>query len=146
MATNGIVSLVNEQGETLVKCVCGCDGYNAKQVANWLKENQTLDIEAIYKQCLFLDFGCNDCLIVMDNKEHYFENERFSNDDLDELYCKTFGNPKFNPRWENGTAPHVEVVVRVAGRKRAGRYPAKPLRVARSNVGGCNSHPAFARL
>lgn len=111
MATNGIVSLVNEQGEMLVKCVCGCDGYNAEQVANWLKENQTLDIEAIYKQCLFLDFGCTGCLIVMNSKEHFFENERFSNDDLAELYCQTFNNPNFNPRWENGTAPHVEVVV-----------------------------------
>jgi hypothetical protein len=111
MATNGIVSLVNEQCETLVKCVCGCDGYNAANVAKWLNENQTLDIEAIYKQCLFLDFGCAGCLIVMDNKEHIFENERFSNDDLAELYCKTFGNPKFNPRCAVFPASHVEVVV-----------------------------------
>jgi uncharacterized Rmd1/YagE family protein len=115
MATNGIVSLVNKHGETLVKCICGCDGYNATDVAVWLKENQTLDIEAIYKQCLFLDFGCTGCLVVMDSKEHFFENERFQNDDLAELYCQTFSTPKFNPRWENGTAPYIEVVVFASG-------------------------------
>lgn len=110
MATNGIVSLVNDQGETLIKCICGCNGYNAERVANWLKENQTPTIEAIYKQCLSLNFGCTDCLIVMDSKEHYYDNDRFANSDLAELYCQTFNDPKFNPRWKNGTAAYIEII------------------------------------
>ncbi len=110
MATQGLVSLVNKQGRTLVKCVAGCDGYEAKQVAKWLKKHPTIDIGLIYKKCLELDFGCDGCLIVMNSSEHFFEGERFHNDDLAELYVKTFDNPRFNPRWDIGTCEYIEIV------------------------------------
>ena len=107
MATQGIVSIVNEQGETLVKAICGCDGYNAEKLATWLKENPTLDLFEIHRKALELDFGCTDDLVVMSAKETYF----LGDDDLPDLYRQTFSDPRCNPRWNIGTAPYVEVVV-----------------------------------
>ena len=107
MATQGIVSLVNEQGETLVKVICGCDGYNAEKLANWLKQHPTLDLPEIHHKAIEFDFGCNDDLVVMSANDVYFRGE----DDLPDLYRQTFNDPKFNPRWQIGTAPYVEVVV-----------------------------------
>lgn len=107
MATNGIVSIVNEQGEMLVKVICGCDGYNAEHVVKWLKENPTLDIEEIYTHSLTLDFGCEKCLVVMNATEEKI----LFDDELLNLYREKFTDPNFNPRWEAGTADYVELVV-----------------------------------
>ena len=111
MATNGIVSIVSPIGKTLVKCVAGCDGYNATTVAKLLTEAPTLDMQSIYETCLDNGFGCSDCLVVMDANKHIFDYaEHDSAEDLSDLYRDTFTNPRFNPRWTCGIASHIELV------------------------------------
>lgn len=52
-----------------------------------------------------LGFGCPRCLVVMDEREALG-----AGDELAPLYRQTFDDPRFNPRWQHGTAHHVEVV------------------------------------
>jgi hypothetical protein len=105
MATQGIVSLV-KNGAVALKCVAGCDGYNAPKVADWLRENPDADGRAVYRACIDVGFGCRDCLVVLTPNFHVAECEN----DLSPLYRKTFLDPRFNPRWDCGLAAHVEVV------------------------------------
>lgn len=52
-----------------------------------------------------VQFGCEDCLIVMDE-----DSVAPSDEGLTPLYRSTFENPAFNPRWKQGTANYIEVV------------------------------------
>ena len=105
MATQGIVSLV-KNGAVVLKCVAGCDGYNATKVADWLRENPDTDGQSAYEACRRMGFGCSDCLVIQTRNCHVWECE----DDLSPLYREKFLDPRFNPRWDCGLAAHVEVV------------------------------------
>lgn len=104
MGTQGVVSVV-KNGETKVKVVVGCEGYNADGLAERIKAEGLQSIHEIYEAARVQPFGCIDCLVVMD-KETALPDE----EDLFGLYRDKFGDPEFNPRWRHGTAAHVVVI------------------------------------
>lgn len=105
MATQGVVSIA-KSGQTIIKAICGCNGYQAQELVNAVKGKHcdTLTLRSVYDAAREVAFGCRNCLVVMDQEEIIFNGE------LPDLYRKTFDDPEFNPRWENGTADCVEVV------------------------------------
>lgn len=111
MATQGIVSVV-KHGSVVLKCIAGCDGYRAGEVAAWIHKHTPADEQQVYNACLDIGFGCKQDLVVMGPDCVVFEGELFrasGDGELDPLYRKTFGDPRFNPRWECGLAPYVEI-------------------------------------
>lgn len=107
MATQGLISIVKD-GQVLVKAVAGCYGYNAPELAQELRKGLLYPRAAeIYNFCILHDFGCHGCLVVMDNTGIVIAEDAL---DLDERYRNTFDDPRFNPRWELGTAEYTEIV------------------------------------
>jgi NAD(P)H-nitrite reductase large subunit len=68
MATQGVVALVDESGKTLVKAVCGCNGYNADKLGKNISRMNLRTIEEIYNQAINDEFGCQACLVIMDEQ------------------------------------------------------------------------------
>lgn len=115
MGTQGLVTVMRGNN-VILKFICGCDGYNAKKLASGLKGFVTtvynlehfIDLEVIEtlrELALGNDFGCRECLVVMNKDVAYPEDE-----ELSPLYRNTFDNPSFNPRWERGTVEYLEIV------------------------------------
>lgn len=103
--TNGIVS-ITRNGKTVFKVVAGCDGYNAPKLAQAIRETGPSTLDQVYDLALDCDFGCKECLVVIGEC-----GERYEGDEpLGPLYRSTFADPRFNPRWERGTAAYVEVI------------------------------------
>lgn len=113
MATQGLVSVV-EGGAVRFKIVAGCNGMRAVELAARLRAERFANAGSVYDLAEECGFGCDDCRVVMGASEEFY----LFDDDLGELYRKTFDDPRFNPRWRHGTAAHVEVVERLpAGRE-----------------------------
>ena len=108
MATNGIISVV-KNGKTIFKCVAGCNGMTANQTADAIKRLENPTIDQVYKTCLDYNFGCKDCTVVQTENDF---RQADMEDDLPELFKKKFSDPEFNPRWERGTASHVELITK----------------------------------
>lgn len=119
MGTQGIVTILNRKGESFIKIIAGCDGDQAKPLSEAIKsqlweEQNDIDPMDVEDLCENLHFGCKDCLVIMKNGEFTdkcmeeeiqgYENGTY------ERYLETFKDPKFNPRWEQGTAAYTEVV------------------------------------
>ena len=110
--TNGIVSVLSG-ARVIVKVIVGCDGYNAKLLADRLRKRRAVDVDIAYDAALDVGFGCPQCLVVMDADRIRFEGDEPVDDwreDLRTRYRKTFTDPKFNPRWERGTCGDTRVV------------------------------------
>lgn len=105
MATQGIVS-VREHGEVVMKVVAGSEGYNAKKFASRLQQEWPVSAERAYDIAIEEVFGATHDRVVLTLGQTVFEGD----EDLDPRYQNTFSNPQFNPRWEQGTADHVEIV------------------------------------
>ena len=105
MATQGLVS-VTQGGETIIKIVAGCDGYNASELANKIKAMKQVAVQSAYNTAKKVGFGCDDCLVVVGEDTILYKGEG----KLHARYRKTFSDPMFNPRWEHGTADHTEIV------------------------------------
>lgn len=117
MATQRLLSIVSKEGKVLVKIVVGCEGYNIPKLKKLLrKEKALLDftVEDFINAAEESGCGCNNCLSIITPHQVYLSDEGdFNNDELPEdykLYRETFNDPKFNPRWEQGTADYVEIL------------------------------------
>ena len=110
MATQGIRSIVDKNGNTVYKIIVGCSGNKetVDRVINKLKEQETLDISKVYAIALLNKLGCRDCLIVMDKSELLYKGRDCDSDFS--LYFTTFNNPVFNPRWKYGTVDTIEII------------------------------------
>lgn len=106
MATQGVLSVVDENGKTLVKVICGCDGMEVYNLAKSLKISPTLDLIDIYNRAGEWGLGCSGCLVVMNAETEYHK----CGEKLHPRYRETFSDPRFNPRWELGTAPYITIV------------------------------------
>ena len=106
MATNGIVSVI--QGKHVaMKVVAGCEGMNAKVLERHLRVRREIPSpDVVYEIAKMVGFGCTGCLVVMTRDGAIFKGE----DDLHPRYRETFGQRRFNPRWECGEAPYVKVI------------------------------------
>ena len=105
MTTQAVISIVKND-QTFIKIICGCDGYNAKKLAEIIKDKRLEKIEDIYIVALENNFGCKDCLVVMSKEDVIFS----GSEGLGPLYSETFDNPSFNPRWKHGTADEVIIL------------------------------------
>lgn len=105
MATQGIVS-VREHNEVVMKIVAGTDGYNALKVAKRLRKEWPVNPEQAYEIAVQEVFGKVHDLVVLTLGAALYKGD----DELDPRYQATFADPNFNPRWEQGTADHVEIV------------------------------------
>ncbi len=106
MGTQGVVSVVIDE-RVIVKAIAGCNGYEAPKLAAVIRERKLFKIEDVYQAALEVDFGCAEDLVVLSNTQVMFDGDV---DGLGYLYRGTFTDPKFNPRWKNGTAAYTEVV------------------------------------
>ena len=109
MATQGIVAIVKD-GRVVMKFVAGAEGYRAPNLAHALKRMRNLpkNAKAGYELAYAYGFGSIEDLVVMTESEIEFHGDV----DLSPLYRETFNQPRFNPRWKQGTADYVEVVTR----------------------------------
>lgn len=105
MVTQGIVSIV-QNNKTIIKAVAGCNGYNAKNLAEIIRFQKLSTAQEVYDAATRIGFGCEECLVVMDENNILFSDKE---DDLP-YYRETFSKPRFNPRWECGIADHIQVV------------------------------------
>lgn len=105
MGTNAVVSLVGDNGATLIKAVCGCNGDKAKELAEAVQKGLT-NPHLVYSVAMSMGFGCRQCLVVVGE----YDTINRTGDELGTLYHEKFKEPRFNPRWQNGTASHVEIV------------------------------------
>jgi len=105
MATQGIVTVMRG-GDVIFKIIAGCNGYKAPNLAKELKKFKPRKIERVHKYAELSEFGCKDCLVILSKDDEIFEGLGKLND----KYYNTFNSPRYNPRWEKGTAGYVEVV------------------------------------
>ena len=108
MATNGVISIVKD-GKVQFKCVAGCNGMEARKTADVLRHLKNPTIDQVYKICIDNDFGCEDCTVVQSETEHRCHPD-YQDEELSSLYKEKFNTPDFNPRWERGTAAHMEII------------------------------------
>lgn len=107
MATQAVVSLVKD-GATLVKCVAGCNGWEAPALAKIIAEQHLCTVEGIHMAALALGLGCHDCLVTQD-KDHVKAAEPATILG-GTFYVSKFHEPTFNPRWHAGTSSYVYLV------------------------------------
>ncbi len=123
MATQGIVSILGVDGRNvLFKVIAGSNGGNASKLVEWAKsQTGALTMESIYEAARKVDFGTQEDLVVQDSAGSLCYAGDGGPQELGELYrdCAKFRNPRFNPRWKQGIADHVEVVVLSADGVRA---------------------------
>jgi hypothetical protein len=105
MGTQAIVSIANN-GKTVVKTIAGCNGYNARKLETAILSEKLRTAKEVYEAAKGLNFGCHICLVVMSKDELLYAGTY----ETDSLYRDTFDDPRFNPRWENGTADYVIVI------------------------------------
>ncbi len=104
--TQGIVSLM-KVGRVVMKIVAGSNGKNAKDLARWLRSIAHVPtMEEAYALAVQCSFGARDNLVILTEGGTLFKGD----EDLNERYRRTFSDPRFNPRWEYGTADFIELV------------------------------------
>ena len=101
--TQGLLTIKNRE-KVFIKIIVGCNGYNINLLKEAIIEKKLDNIEDIYNEAIECDFGNEECLVVMDEKNIRFKGDAI----IPSLYRETFNDEKFNPRWENGTADYVE--------------------------------------
>jgi hypothetical protein len=119
MATQGLVSVVVD-GEVVCKVIAGDNGFNAKNVAEYIRHWVHKDKESIVQHAYLIhygareisDFGCEACLVTMTPVSLFYDylTNQYGNSKDWSLYIDTFNDPNFNPRWDVGTADYVEIV------------------------------------
>ena len=119
MATQGLLT-IKEGRKVKVKIIAGCDGYNIEKIADIITKKHMSDINRIYDICLSNHFGCDACLVVMNATTlkgfNVLQRKTSITDEDYDRYWKTFYRPRFNPRWENGTADYVKIIKREVGK------------------------------
>lgn len=109
MATQGLLTITNNK-RTKCKVVTGSDGYNIPELAEWVRNNPSHSQEELWVKAKTL-FGIDSLVLQTSNDKAIYEGD-FDAPKCNEecLYYKKFEQPKFNPRWEYGSADYVEVV------------------------------------
>ncbi len=105
--TQGIVS-VARSGKTILKIIAGSNGMKAGAVVEMIRQKSTVPtVREAYEIAIRCGFGSTNSLVVLGEHGSYHK----TGERLHQRYRRTFDQPKFNPRWKNGTADHVKVVM-----------------------------------
>jgi hypothetical protein len=105
--TNGLVSIIRD-GKVILKVVVGCNGMNASDFADQLVASGNFKVFPAVEIARAADFGCDDCLVAMDDMGEIECGDLFP-EDLGPLYFSKFQDPRFNPRWTCGLCEYTEV-------------------------------------
>lgn len=104
--TQGIVSVVKD-GAVRLKIITGSDGMQAPKIAKAIREmGRVPTTDEAYNMAMRLGFGHKHSLVTMNETGERFD----GHGELHPLYRSSFADPRFNPRWEQGTADYIEVV------------------------------------
>jgi hypothetical protein len=104
--TQGVVSILLG-GRVHMKIIAGCNGMNAERVAKEIRRLKRVPgIAEAHEIAKRLNFGAPESLVIVTESDIRFDGE----ETLDNRYRDTFDRPEFNPRWDKGTADHVELV------------------------------------
>lgn len=107
MSTQAVVS-VRQGGVMSMKFVVGCNGMEADSFVAALKALGRVPSPAEgLEMATTHNLGCDGCLVLVTPTEIICED---IGDEALDLYRKTFNDPAFNPRWENGTAAYTRIV------------------------------------
>ncbi len=108
MGTQAVVAVIDRSGKVLAKAVAGMDGQEAPRLAAEIRRLHLTKPSSIYEAALRVGFGHVESLVVQGPQENVYR----GGDKLSNLYMdrEKFQDPRFNPRWEHGTADHVELV------------------------------------
>jgi len=87
------------------KIVVNCNGQNIYALVESLKQEDAPTLEALYDRALAVEFGCKDCLVVMDGN---FTVQHKGSGPMLISYPKTFDFTYDNRRWDRGTANYVK--------------------------------------
>ena len=105
----GLVAVIKD-GKVVCKVIAGCNGGNARKVADYIADNvkdlKFAKLDQIYDLASKLGFDSQGDLVVMDAVEIFSK----SKDQISDLYRAKFDDPQFNPRWEVGSANFTEIV------------------------------------
>lgn len=108
--TQGLLSIVDDQDRVIIKAVSGANGQDVGKAAKAIKAMKGQPgIVEVFKACQEAGMAV---LIVMDHNGNVLGDEYAMEDvgPLPDLYYSKFGDPNFNPRWENGTAAYTEII------------------------------------
>lgn len=107
MATQGVLS-ITKNGKTAIKVVCGNNGFNIPKLADHIRTLKKVTPELVFGMAKELAIGSEESLVVQYSPCNYLADPDM--DEISDLYCKHFSDPRFNPRWNNGTADFIEVI------------------------------------
>ncbi len=116
VGTQGIVSVVDESDQVLVKFVAGCNGDAAASLA--LRLSGLKEVPApqdLLRLAAESRFGCSGCLVLLVRNRDGSVGVYGEDTDVHQRYKETLCYPAFNPRWESGECDHVRVVEIVDG-------------------------------
>jgi hypothetical protein len=106
LATQGVVS-IRQRGKVVMKLIAGSNGDRAVRVATAMRNAIALPTsQEAYDLANRCGFGHVSDLVVMTETEVVF----YGDDELPDLYRRTFDDPTYNPRWERGIADHVKII------------------------------------
>jgi hypothetical protein len=120
MGTQGVLSLVDKKGETVIKVVVGRDGQLLDALMGTIQKDKLTTVEQIHVAAMKQGFGCGHDLVIMNKMQAIVMGS--DGKAMGPLYRSTFHDPRFNPRWEHGTADHV-LVANLPGNKCDDGYP-----------------------
>jgi hypothetical protein len=112
MGTQGLISILDKDGEVYIKITAGCNGYLAADTAKAIQAHiqkygmDKLDARVAYHIASYKGLGCKQCLVVQSSAETAY----YGDGKLSSLYAEKFHDPHFNPRWSCGV-PGILVLV-----------------------------------
>lgn len=118
MATQGVVGIIGPDGRMAVKVVAGCDGFNVPKLVERVEAlTETPTVDESLALAREVGLGCPLCLMAGD-RDHIVGLDEDEYPDVAARFRETFDQPRFNPRWEQGTADYA--LAAVVGTRKAG--------------------------
>lgn len=110
MSTQGMITIVDQESVVKMKIVAGCDGYRVSGVVAAIKEfDRVPTLDEAFSLAQRLRFGCKRCLVVINETRSKFD-RAVSPEPLDRIYRRTFRQPHFNPRQDDGKGEYIKIV------------------------------------
>lgn len=111
MSTQGLLSIV-QGGKVQAKVVAGCNGMKVPDLAEHLRQHPETEPFKLLNLCRKFSVGCDRCLVIQLSAIDFTlpEDQDFEPGPELDRWKRTFTDPKFNPRWDHGTADYTEIV------------------------------------
>ena len=75
MGTQGLLTILGQDNRVLFKIICGCNAQTIFELVDEIYKIDCLNTNLLYMRALELHFGCEKCLVVMDNKIIIFQDD-----------------------------------------------------------------------